>query len=108
MKGFLNKVKGSVGGDKKEDAKTEKAPDTTPRADVILPKGVAKRRGSMAKQQRAQVVLKELPLLVETPMQKREVSSSNYCVYLQILSKLFYFVITGSIQTKTPALSNNF
>lgn len=75
MKGFLNKVKGSVAGAKADDAKSNPAADTTPRADVILPKSHAKRRGSMAKQQRAQVVLKELPLLVETPMQKREVSN---------------------------------
>ena len=75
MKGFLNKVKGSVAGPKGEDSKSNAAaPDTTPRADVILPKSHTKRRGSMAKQQRAQVVLKELPLLVETPMQKREVN----------------------------------
>ena len=76
MKGFLNKVKGSVSGQKEEVAKNAAAPatETTPRADVVLPKGHNKRRSSMAKNQKAQVILKELPLLVETPMQKREVS----------------------------------
>ncbi len=75
MKGFLNKVKGSVSRSGGEEAKAgaAAASDTTPRADVVLPKGHGKRRGSMAKQQKAQVVLKELPSLVETPMQKREV-----------------------------------
>ena len=47
MKGFLNKVKGSVSRGGSEDAKSNSAAaasaDTTPRADVVLPKGHSKR-----------------------------------------------------------------
>jgi hypothetical protein len=47
MKGFLNKVKGSVSRATNEDAKSNaaaaQAADTTPRADVILPRSQSKR-----------------------------------------------------------------
>lgn len=81
MKGFLNKVKGSVTSPKEDPKASQATPatETTPRADVVLPKGHNKRRNSLAKGQKPQLVLKELPLLVETPMQKREV---NYFVLL--------------------------
>lgn len=45
--------------------------DQTPRADISLPKGKERRRSSLAKAHKMQVV-KELPLLSETPMLKRE------------------------------------
>lgn len=89
MKGFLNKVKGTVAGPK-EDPKGQQQPatETTPRADVVLPKGHSKRRNSMAKGQKAQVILKELPLLVETPMQKRE---TLFKQKLQLCQTIFNF-----------------
>ena len=48
MKGFLNKVKGTVSrtnaaDDAKSNSVAASAADTTPRADVILPKGHGKR-----------------------------------------------------------------
>ncbi|KAJ1424683.1 protein phosphatase 2A regulatory B subunit [Ochromonadaceae sp. CCMP2298] len=75
MKGFLNKVSG---GGKPSTTKTDvvagagPAAEITPRADIALPKGgSAKRRSSNARNHKMQVV-KELPLLSETPMLKRE------------------------------------
>lgn len=84
MKGFLNKVKGSVATTKEDPKASQNVPatETTPRADVVLPKGHNKRRNSLAKGQKQQVILKELPLLVETPMQKREVIINIYLLFI--------------------------
>lgn len=92
MKGFLNKVQGKVAGKptgaeglkpagnggtsptpngSSQPLLNPSAQEPTPRADISLPKGRERRRSSLAKAHKMQVV-KELPLLSETPMLKRE------------------------------------
>ena len=61
MKGFIKSLGG--GGNKAPTGEAVKA-------DIAIPKGRDKRRPSFAKQPKIQ--LKELPLLSETPMLKRE------------------------------------
>jgi len=48
-----------------------RAMDTTPRADISLPRGRERRRSSLSRSSKMQSI-KELPLLSETPMLKRE------------------------------------
>eukprot|EP01031_Cornospumella_fuschlensis_P042468 gene42468-51879_t len=86
MKGFLNKVQNKVVGGKPAGEGKPTAPmgesmpsnaanaakiDGTPKADISLPKRHDRRRSSLARHNKMQVV-KELPLLSETPMLKRE------------------------------------
>eukprot|EP01036_Dinobryon_divergens_P043141 gene43141-57397_t len=90
MKGFLNKVVngkpnggGAVGGKPSDGGKPSspthaegnmaamRSLDTTPRADISLPRGRERRRSSLSKSSKMQSI-KELPLLSETPMLKRE------------------------------------
>lgn len=77
MKGFLNRVQGKGNSSPKstEGAKTNETPsakaDGVPRADISIPKGKEKRRSSISRQLKSQVI-KELPALSETPMLKRE------------------------------------
>jgi len=60
--------------------------EATPRADVMLPRR-ERRRSSFIRQQKMQV-LKELPLLTETPMQKRE---ALFRQKLQLCNVIFNF-----------------
>lgn len=84
MKGFLSRVGGgskessngggaASGGGKasSEGAVSKGADGATPKADLAMPKGKEKRRPSYFKSPKNQLI-KELPLLSETPMLKRE------------------------------------
>ena len=84
VKGFLSKVRG-----KGDDDKGSSGHDETPlRADVAVPtKGKERRRSSFAKRGNTQPI-KELPLLSETPMLKREVLFKQK---LQLCSIIFDF-----------------
>jgi hypothetical protein len=84
MKGFLNKVQTKVGGGKTGEGKGNGVEsvagaaavaraEVTPRADISLPKRHDRRRSSLSRHARTQNI-KELPLLSETPMLKREVN----------------------------------
>jgi len=83
VKGFLSKVRG-----KSDDDKSSGHDETPLRADVTVPtKGKERRRSSFAKRGNTQQI-KELPLLSETPMLKREVLFKQK---LQLCSIIFDF-----------------
>ena len=83
VKGFLSKVRG-----KGDDDKSSGHDETPLRADVTVPtKGKERRRSSFAKRGNTQQI-KELPLLSETPMLKREVLFKQK---LQLCSIIFDF-----------------
>mmetsp|Transcript_3202 Transcript_3202/g.3476 ORF Transcript_3202/g.3476 Transcript_3202/m.3476 type:complete len:492 (-) Transcript_3202:140-1615(-) len=83
MKGFLNKVQTKVTGKSSEGKPLQNGNDgvagaaavaraeVTPRADISLPKRHDRRRSSLSRHSKMQNI-KELPLLSETPMLKRE------------------------------------
>jgi serine/threonine-protein phosphatase 2A regulatory subunit B' len=85
MKGFLNKVQTKVTGGKAGNGEGKpvatngegKMPasgpgiEATPKADIMLPKKHDKRRNTLQRHNRM-AAMKELPLLSETPMLKRE------------------------------------
>jgi serine/threonine-protein phosphatase 2A regulatory subunit B' len=97
MKGFLNKVQRRVSGTVPADMnKTTEKPTTpalgngkggvVPKADVAMPRK-ERRRSSFARAQKMQV-LKDLPLLSDTPMQKRE---ALFKQKLQLCGVIFNF-----------------
>eukprot|EP01042_Synura_sphagnicola_P013655 gene13655-17303_t len=84
MKGFLNKVQTKVTGGKnggegkpvaaadgKAGATSNNGIEVTPKADILLPKKHDRRRASLSRHNKM-VAIKELSLLSETPMLKRE------------------------------------
>jgi serine/threonine-protein phosphatase 2A regulatory subunit B' len=84
MKGFLNKVQTKVSGGKnggegkpvaaadgKVGSVSNNGIEVTPKADILLPKKHDRRRASLSRHNKM-VAIKELPLLSETPMLKRE------------------------------------
>lgn len=94
VKGFLSKVRGK-GDDDKGSSSTH---DETPlRADVVVPgKGKERRRSSFTKRSNPQPI-KELPLLSETPMLKREVLFKQK---LQLCTIIFDFDETTDDKSK--------
>ena len=92
VKGFLSKVRGK--GD--DDGKSGAHDETPLRADVALPKGKERRRSSFAKRGNTPQI-KELPLLSETPMLKREVLFKQK---LQLCSIIFDFEDTSDDKGK--------
>jgi serine/threonine-protein phosphatase 2A regulatory subunit B' len=98
MKGFLNKVQRRVSGTVPPDmaGKTSDKPSTPslgngkggdlPKSDVAMPRK-ERRRSSFARAQKLQV-LKDLPLLSDTPMQKRE---ALFKQKLQLCGVIFNF-----------------
>ena len=96
MKGFLSKAaqkKAAAGaaGEGKPTANPDRV-DGAPRVDISLPK-TQRRKFSITRANAKIQVIKELPLLSETPMLKREVSFLSFsCVICKCFVLIFFFV----------------